>query len=446
MGIKRKSSNPDGTCILKQGISISSSAQVPRGTASAGLVDALLELFPVRFPTKTSAKRAVRRKMVLVDNKSCKVDDMVQAGQIVALLDRTVAGSDLNPEQAPVKIQVVYEDDQIACVIKPPGIKTQGIGNTAPTLSSCLKYVLKPGKGIGLLHRPREAHRLDSVTGGLVLAAKSCKSLELLAGAFSERKIQKRYRTIVYGEVTEQKGTIDKTLSDKESVTDYEVIEVLVAKDGSEKKITVVDVWPKTGRYHQIRRHLAHIGHPIYGDPLFEENGERRGAKRRKLPPKEEDTTANETNDIKQNGEKNGGLQQFVEITDSGDEGKDDELAWSDVSIDDELKTSIRKRISVQSTGQTEVDQQSVEKQVDKESKETQGQKNKQEVPEVNISVGQKDILEDSFNGEVMLWAAGLQFVHPLDGRQFKIDLEQPRYFSTVKENYVRVSTLNQTQ
>eukprot|EP01024_Parvocaulis_polyphysoides_P030855 TRINITY_DN28039_c1_g1_i5.p1 TRINITY_DN28039_c1_g1~~TRINITY_DN28039_c1_g1_i5.p1 ORF type:complete len:476 (-),score=67.04 TRINITY_DN28039_c1_g1_i5:153-1580(-) len=474
MGMKRCS---DGTWQLRQGIQIKETFRYPSENEAVRVVDVLQSHFPGRFPTVTSAKKVVRRNLVILDGQPCKVDDLVQGGQKIQLLDRVAAGDQLEPEQALMKIQVVYEDDSIACVIKPPGIQTQGISNSAPTLSSCLKYALKPAKGEGLLHRPREAHRLDSVTGGLLLAAKTRKSLEIIACSFSDRNIKKRYRAIVHGQIQQKNGEINKVIDGKESVTEYSVVQVLTRKDDVQKKFSVLDLWPQTGRYHQIRRHLAYIGHPICGDPLYEENGERRGAKRQKVSATQQVTNNNSnTPEIEKE-------QQIVDRNysqiDAHSEGKDEELYWSDESIDNELKESIKNRLNTKNkqkqtkifdnkqnqlitaieqseqiknsqneegkikkdqnqAGKTEQFNNSGNGQKSEQSDTKNEKKEKKEAPKVTVLVKSDEIVEDAFLGEVMLWAAGLRFVHPMDGRQFQIDLEEPGYFQKFRNEFTK--------
>eukprot|EP01023_Acetabularia_acetabulum_P063089 TRINITY_DN787_c0_g1_i18.p1 TRINITY_DN787_c0_g1~~TRINITY_DN787_c0_g1_i18.p1 ORF type:complete len:1029 (+),score=160.21 TRINITY_DN787_c0_g1_i18:55-3141(+) len=494
MGIKRKT-REDGTIELREGIKVTETFVYPSDNSPVRLTEILQTQFPTRFPTVTSAKKAVRRHFVILDQKMCKVDDVVQPGQIIQLLNRVAAGVDLNPEQSPLKIQVVYEDDSIGCVIKPPGIQTQGgVGAAAPTLSSCLKYVLEPAKGEGLLHRPREVHRLDCVTGGLILAAKSRKALEILGCSFSERKIKKRYRAIVHGEVSPKSGQIDKLLDDKNSVTEYMLTEVLTATNDEQKKFSVLDLWPQTGRYHQIRRHLAYIGHPICGDPLFEKNGERRGAKRQKVDNislkngnninvnMENNTEADSTgqNTAQQQDDQNGPKSSSQLQTDICTEDRDDEMNWSDESIDVELKDAIKNRLknkSKSSDSKNQPDQQQISEKnpkeketLSKQAKQTGNleesqiglneagggeakiastenvqnkeqqfvKKDKKEAPIVNIQLKCEQIVEDAFQGDVMLWAAGLHFVHPMDGRIFQIDLDEPAYFEKFRNELIK--------
>eukprot|EP01026_Neomeris_dumetosa_P035699 TRINITY_DN2864_c2_g1_i2.p2 TRINITY_DN2864_c2_g1~~TRINITY_DN2864_c2_g1_i2.p2 ORF type:complete len:199 (-),score=41.71 TRINITY_DN2864_c2_g1_i2:194-790(-) len=192
----------------------------------------------------------------------------------------------------------------------------------------------------------------------------------------------------------------------------------MVDKENTERKLTIVDLQPQTGRYHQIRRHLASIGHPIYGDPLFEESGERRNTKRQKLNPSQQDCNKANAKDVA-----NGETASVLHDQDSCGDPMDEEQFWSDASIDEELKKSIKQKIR---KGEKEVRE-------DINLEQLQGGK---ESPEVKINFNSDQIQEGAFTGQVMLWASGLEFVHPMDGRKFFIQVEEPKYFKQLLENF----------
>jgi 23S rRNA-/tRNA-specific pseudouridylate synthase len=172
--------------------------------------------------------------------------------------------------------------------MQPPGMPTHGgaIGaptgdsesprsktsrGPIPTLRSALPYSLEPSKATdNVLRKPQHAHRLDSPTGGLVLCCKTRPALQAMSIAFEERRVQKRYRAIVTGDL-QGSGFIDAQVGGKDALTEYTVPtdSGMKVKSLLSKTITTVDLYPKTGRHHQLRRHLAGIGTPILGDKRY---------------------------------------------------------------------------------------------------------------------------------------------------------------------------------
>ena len=193
------------------------------------------------------------------------------------------SGSALASPSTPL-IRVLYEDDHLACVDKPRGLTTRGSGATSGArLEPLLPAALKPSALPGALGRPTPAHRLDAATGGLVVVAKTHAALGALGGAFAARTVGKRYLALVWGEL-QGRGRVSYPLDGREAVTDYRAGPstagaVVVAGPKRDQAgdqpapdriaVSTVSLEPHTGRTHQIRRHLALIGHPIVGDPRY---------------------------------------------------------------------------------------------------------------------------------------------------------------------------------
>ncbi|NJR42645.1 MAG: RNA pseudouridine synthase [Akkermansiaceae bacterium] len=118
----------------------------------------------------------------------------------------------------------------------------------------------------GVLRQPEVAHRLDAETGGLVLCGKTTAGLQGLCSAFASRRILKRYRAVVRGALRGC-GRITLPVSGAPSETEYR--SVAVKPSSKCMHVTVVDLWPRTGRTHQLRKHLACCGHPILGDKKY---------------------------------------------------------------------------------------------------------------------------------------------------------------------------------
>jgi len=182
-------------------------------------------------------------------------------------------------------MKVIYEDDSILVLSKPAG----QIVNRAETTKGELTLqeeleehfeIKKPKEGIG--GRAGIVHRLDKETSGVLVVAKTAKAFTDLQAQFKKREVEKEYLTLVHGKVKERKGKIEAPIArnprdrmrfaivegGRKATTEYEVIGYqLLGTNGEE--FSYVRVRPLTGRTHQIRVHLKHIGHPVISDPLY---------------------------------------------------------------------------------------------------------------------------------------------------------------------------------
>ncbi len=188
------------------------------------------------------------------------------------------------PQAEAIPIDVLFEDSDLLVLNKPAGLVVHpGAGNDTGTLVHALLHHCKDLSGIGGVERPGIVHRLDKETSGCLVIAKNDLAHQALSAQFAQRVVEKTYLAIVQGVLRRPLGTIDAPISrhpthrqkmavsapgkGREALTDYRV---LTSAGG----LSLVECRPKTGRTHQIRVHLKHLGHPIVGDPIYGRRGE----------------------------------------------------------------------------------------------------------------------------------------------------------------------------
>ena len=229
----------------------------------------------VENATRSKVQHAIKAGQVLVNGKPGRSSHQVMPGEVIHVTLLRPPPQKALPENIP--LDIVYEDDQLIVVNKPAGMVTHpAYGNYTGTLVNALLYHCNALSTLSDPLRPGIVHRLDKDTSGLMVVAKTEGAHVKLAKQFSERTIKREYWAIVWGVFKRQRGVIEAQLgrskSDrkkmavveegKHAVTEYAVLEQF-------PYLSLVELKLRTGRTHQIRVHLAHIHHPVFGDPSY---------------------------------------------------------------------------------------------------------------------------------------------------------------------------------
>ncbi len=248
------------------------------------LADALPGLSRTRIQALIAAGRIHHEDTGLVTNAA----HVVRGGEVFIVAVPADVPAGVEPE--PIPLEIVYEDEDVIIVNKPPGLVVHpGPGNQTGTLVNALLHHCGRLSSIGAPLRPGIVHRLDKDTSGLLVAAKTDVAHLGLAKQFALHTVDRAYVAVAYGLPTVMSGRIGGNIGrdpnnrkrmavvvggGKPAVTEYQVVDAFAAV------ASTIECRPFTGRTHQIRVHLAHLGHSIVGDALYG----RRRAKSAPLP------------------------------------------------------------------------------------------------------------------------------------------------------------------
>ena len=213
--------------------------------------------------SRSAVQRLIEEGNLIKNRQPVSKNDRVKAGDSVRVTMREPRAIEAQPQEIPLDIR--YEDDDLLVVNKPKGMVVHPApGNPDNTLVNALLYHCGASlSGINGMIRPGIVHRIDKDTSGLLVVAKNDFAHASLARQIKEHTFTREYSAVVHGRLKEPSGTVAVTdCHSRNAVTHYETVAEL---DG----FTQIRVRLETGRTHQIRVHMAYIGHPVAGDPVY---------------------------------------------------------------------------------------------------------------------------------------------------------------------------------
>lgn len=270
-------------------------AQILEATVTDEAVGLRLDRFlSERFDlTRSAAERLLVEGAVAVCGGQAVKNYRLRGGEQITLSLPDPTPDEALPEDIP--LDIVYEDGDIVVVNKPKGMVVHpAAGNLTGTLVNALLHHCKGSlSGIGGVERPGIVHRIDKDTSGLLVVAKHDRAHLSLAEQLKTHTVSRVYRAVVLGNIREDEGTVSKRIArhptdrkrmavtrrpdeGREAVTHFRVLERFGA-------FTYIECRLETGRTHQIRVHMASLGHPLLGDPVYGGDGTRFEARHRAL-------------------------------------------------------------------------------------------------------------------------------------------------------------------
>ncbi len=230
----------------------------------------------IQNATRSKVQQGIEAGFILVNGKKAKPSYQVLPGDEIHITIPKPPPPEAQPENIPIKI--IFEDDYLLVVNKPAGMVVHpAYGNYTGTLVNALLYHSQKLSTLNTANRPGIVHRLDKDTSGLLVVAKDDVTHAGLSKQFAKKTVEREYWAVVWGMFKNLSGIIEASLGrskrdrrkvavvaeGKHAVTEYKVLEEF-------DFLSLISLHLQTGRTHQIRVHLSHIHHPVFGDPTYE--------------------------------------------------------------------------------------------------------------------------------------------------------------------------------
>ncbi|MCM8765283.1 MAG: RluA family pseudouridine synthase [Candidatus Omnitrophica bacterium] len=226
--------------------------------------------------SRKKIQNMIKEGKILVNRSSVKCHYKIKRGDDIYIEFPETREPDIEPQEIP--LDIVFEDDHLLVVNKPPGMLVHPAGGIySGTLVNALLYYSRSLSTLGGKFKPGIVHRLDKDTSGLIVVAKSDPVHLALARQFREHQIYRRYIAIVKGIVELDEGEIDVPIGRDPHDREHMTVNFTQGREAKTfyrvlrryESYTLLEVYPQTGRTHQIRVHLRYLGYPVLGDPVY---------------------------------------------------------------------------------------------------------------------------------------------------------------------------------
>lgn len=237
--------------------------------------------------SRSGVQKLIAEGQITLNGKRTKPGARLRIDDLVTIQTLPPAPTDLTAE--PIALDVIYEDEDCIVINKAPGmIVHPAASRRVGTLVNAILYRCPGLQPIGGEYRPGIVHRLDKDTSGVMVVAKSAPAMQQLACQFKDRRVKKEYLGLVWGELRGNHGTVDRPIGRhrtdrkrmssiyslpkrREAVTDWRVEKCFHSNNAAigPTSVSLLRLMPRTGRTHQIRVHLADLGHPLVGDKIY---------------------------------------------------------------------------------------------------------------------------------------------------------------------------------
>jgi RluA family pseudouridine synthase len=234
---------------------------VPANVSPARLSDYACGIFE-QLPSRKGVKKAIKKGAIRLNGNPADTGRWVQPHDVITLVDL----EETPPKNYEFDLEIVYEDDHLAIINKPAGVKVSG--NQYRTIVNMLPDNVQASPLPDALKWAKPVHRLDVPTSGLLMVAKTAQAHMHLGQQLEQKTIKKTYHAIVKGTPAKQ-GHIRTPIGTQSAHSEFEVLQTISSLQSG--TLSLVRLSPHTGRTHQLRIHMAGLGHPIMGDTEYDE-------------------------------------------------------------------------------------------------------------------------------------------------------------------------------